>query len=99
MGRIGEAVAHRLAPFGIRRIMYWGRQEKPDVEKRLPMAQFTGSLDTLLAESDFVIVCCALTPETRELFNYDAFNKMKDTAVSILHEYISFIPDLNSICT
>ncbi|CDH56395.1 glyoxylate reductase hydroxypyruvate reductase [Lichtheimia corymbifera JMRC:FSU:9682] len=83
MGRIGEAVAHRLAPFGIRRIMYWGRQEKPDVEKRLSMAQFTGSLDTLLANSDFVIVCCALTPETRELFNYDAFNKMKDTAVFV----------------
>ena len=82
MGRIGEAVAHRLAPFGVGRIMYWGRQAKPDVEKRLSKAQFTESLDTLLAGSDFVIVCCALTPETRELFNYDAFSKMKNTAVS-----------------
>lgn len=83
MGRIGEAVAHRLAPFGVRRIMYWGRQQKPDVEKRLSKAHFAKSLDELLAESDFVIVCCALTPETRELFNYDAFSKMKETAVFV----------------
>ncbi|KAI7878471.1 hypothetical protein K492DRAFT_164887 [Lichtheimia hyalospora FSU 10163] len=83
MGRIGEAVAHRLAPFGVSRILYWGRQAKPDVEKRLSKAQFTESLDTLLAGSDFVIVCCALTPETRELFNYDAFSKMKSTAVFV----------------
>ena len=40
MGRIGEAVAHRLKPFGISRILYWGRREKPELKERLPSAEF-----------------------------------------------------------
>lgn len=82
MGRIGEAVAHRLQPFGVSRTLYWGRSEKPELKQRLPNAEFAASLDTLLAESDFIIVCCALTPQTKELFDYAAFSKMKKTAVS-----------------
>lgn len=81
MGRIGEAVAHRLQPFGISRTLYWGRSEKPEVKQRLPNAEFTASLDTLLTESDFVVVCCALTQQTEGLFDYAKFSKMKTTAV------------------
>ncbi|KAI9259483.1 D-isomer specific 2-hydroxyacid dehydrogenase [Phascolomyces articulosus] len=83
MGRIGEAVAQRLKPFGISRTLYWGRREKPEVQERLPGAQFKAQLDDVLAESDYVIVCCALTPETKEMFNYEAFKKMKKCAVFV----------------
>ncbi|KAI8150152.1 D-isomer specific 2-hydroxyacid dehydrogenase [Fennellomyces sp. T-0311] len=82
MGRIGEAVAKRLKPFGVSRILYWGRSEKPELQKTLG-AQFKASLDDLLKESDYVIVCCALTPETKEMFNYAAFSKMKRSAVFV----------------
>lgn len=81
MGRIGEAVARRLIPFGIRRVLYWGRSEKPQLD--LPNAEFSASLDKLLAESDYVVVCCALTPETKNLFRYEKFSKMKSTAIFV----------------
>lgn len=80
LGRIGEAVAYRMKAFGISRIIYSGRKRKPEAEDKLN-AEFV-SFDTLLAKSDYVIVCCALTKETRRLFNYEAFSKMKKTAVN-----------------
>lgn len=41
------------------------------------------SFDELLRSSDFVMVHCALTPETRGMFNAAAFAKMKRTATII----------------
>lgn len=82
MGRIGEAVAHRLKPFGVSRILYWGRREKLELKERLPGAEFKSELNDILSEADFIIVCCALTPETKEMFNYEAFKKMKKNTVS-----------------
>lgn len=79
MGRIGQAVTRRLKAFGIDRVQYWGRSEKPELKEKYN-ADFV-SFDQLLTQSDYVVACCALTPETKGLFNYDAFKKMKNTAV------------------
>jgi glyoxylate/hydroxypyruvate reductase len=79
LGRIGEAVAHRLKAFGITNVLYSGRTEKPKAAEKL-QAKFV-SLDDLLKQSDYIVVCCALTKETKEMFNYAAFEKMKRTAV------------------
>uniref|UniRef100_A0A8C4QIH4 Glyoxylate reductase/hydroxypyruvate reductase n=1 Tax=Eptatretus burgeri TaxID=7764 RepID=A0A8C4QIH4_EPTBU len=81
LGRIGCAVAERLKPFGVERFLYCGRQPKPEKADRLG-AHFV-PLPTLLAESDFVVLCCSLTPETREMFAEDAFRKMKNSAIFI----------------
>ncbi|KAJ2964974.1 hypothetical protein NQZ79_g81 [Umbelopsis isabellina] len=81
LGRIGEAVAHRLKAFGITNVLYSGRSEKPKASEKL-QAKFV-SLDDLLKQSDYVVVCCALTKETKEMFNYAAFTKMKRTAVFV----------------
>ncbi|KAI4890909.1 hypothetical protein NFI96_017287 [Prochilodus magdalenae] len=40
-------------------------------------------LDSLLGESDFVVVSCALTPETQGLCDKAFFSRMKRTAVFI----------------
>jgi D-3-phosphoglycerate dehydrogenase len=40
-------------------------------------------LDTLLAESDFVSLCCALTPETHHLINAARLAQMKPNAYLI----------------
>ena len=37
----------------------------------------------LLAASDVVVVCCPLTPQTRDLFHDAAFEAMKDTALIV----------------
>ncbi|KAL0078799.1 D-isomer specific 2-hydroxyacid dehydrogenase [Phycomyces blakesleeanus] len=81
LGRIGEAVAHRLKAFGISKVVYWGRSEKVETGKRVG-GEFV-SFDRLLAESDYVTVCCALTKDTKELFDYNAFSKMKKSAIFV----------------
>ncbi|XP_065051175.1 glyoxylate reductase/hydroxypyruvate reductase-like isoform X2 [Rhopilema esculentum] len=81
LGRIGHAVAQRLVPFGIKKILYTGRKENESATKDL--GAIYSSLDSLLQQSDFVIACCALNESTREMFNKDAFSKMKDTAIFI----------------
>lgn len=80
LGRIGLEVGKRLQPFGVKKFMYYNRSEKPGAKA---ISAVKVSFDELLRESDFVIVTCALTPETSNMFNDEAFNKMKRTAVFI----------------
>ncbi|CAL1545206.1 unnamed protein product [Lymnaea stagnalis] len=80
LGRIGFAIAKCLKPFGVAKIVYSGRSEKEEAKEI--NAEYK-SFDELLKISDFVIACCALTSETKELFNRDAFKKMKPSAVFI----------------
>ena len=78
-GRIGRAMAHRAAGFGMR-IVYSDPNPagpEPGVEAS-PV-----DLDTLLMESDFISLHTPLTVETRSLMNAAAFAKMKQTAVLI----------------
>ncbi|KAG2215988.1 hypothetical protein INT46_007048 [Mucor plumbeus] len=81
LGRIGEAVGHRLKAFGISKFVYSGRSKKPEAEAGLN-AEYV-SFDDLLQQSDVIVICCALTKETQDMFNYEAFTKMKDTAVLV----------------
>jgi D-3-phosphoglycerate dehydrogenase / 2-oxoglutarate reductase len=41
------------------------------------------NLDTIIKESDFISVHCLLNDETREMFKYEQFKKMKSTAVFV----------------
>ncbi|KAG7230285.1 hypothetical protein INR49_024389, partial [Caranx melampygus] len=80
LGRIGMAIAQRLMPFGVKRLLYSGRTAKPYA------AEVHGEfvpLDTLVSESDFIVVSCSLTPETQGLCDKAFFSKMKNTAVFI----------------
>lgn len=80
LGRIGMAIAQRLMPFGVKRLLYTGRSAKPDAVavngEYVPM-------DTLLSQSDFIVISCALTPETQGLCDKAFFSKMKNTAVLV----------------
>lgn len=80
-GRIGQEIAKRLKPFGPSKIIYYNRSEKPQAAKEIGATRV--SFDELLSQSDFISVSCALTPETKEIFNETAFKKMKNTAVFI----------------
>jgi lactate dehydrogenase-like 2-hydroxyacid dehydrogenase len=64
------------------RILYHQRHRAdPDTEGRLGATSV--DLDTLLAESDFVSLNCALTPETHHLIDARALAKMKPGAVLV----------------
>jgi glyoxylate reductase len=73
-GRIGQAVAKRAAGFDMRVIGY---DVAPSKERT--NIQFV-SLDELLAQSDFVSLHAALTPENRGLIGEAQLRKMKPNA-------------------
>uniref|UniRef100_A0A3P9MA13 Glyoxylate reductase/hydroxypyruvate reductase n=1 Tax=Oryzias latipes TaxID=8090 RepID=A0A3P9MA13_ORYLA len=80
LGRIGMAIAQRLLPFGVKRLLYSGRTAKSYA------AEVNGEfvpLDTLTSESDFIVVSCSLTPETQGLCDKAFFSKMKKNAIFI----------------
>ncbi|HEY5639765.1 MAG TPA: D-glycerate dehydrogenase [Dehalococcoidia bacterium] len=80
LGRIGAAVARRAAGFGMR-VLYYGRNRKPETEKDLGVVY--ADLDTLLARSDFVSIHAALTEDTRGLIGARQLVLMKPTAILI----------------
>jgi len=80
LGSIGTAVMERLIPFGVKRIVYSGRTKK-DVKSSVDV-DFV-DFEDLLRLSDFVIVTCSYYPELKHLFNKEAFEKMKKSAVFI----------------
>lgn len=79
-GRIGQAVAARLKPFNVKQILYTGRSDKPEAKA---LGAERVSFDELLQQSDFVIATCALTSETKHIFNDSAFKKMKPNSIFI----------------
>ena len=81
MGRIGAAVARRgHHGFGMP-VIYHSRTPKPDLESELDAVRV--SFEQLLEQSDFVCVHVPLTPDTRHMFDADAFARMKATAVLV----------------
>jgi lactate dehydrogenase-like 2-hydroxyacid dehydrogenase len=81
LGSIGSAIAKRLVGFGCT-IQYTGSSgPKPGVAGPLG-AEFV-DLDTLLSSSDFVILACALTPDTEHLINASTLKRMKSDAVLV----------------
>ncbi|GLG94316.1 Glyoxylate reductase/hydroxypyruvate reductase [Gryllus bimaculatus] len=80
LGRIGIEVAKRLHTFNPSQILYTSRSDKPEAK---PFGGIRVPLDELLAQSDFIVVTCALTPETKEMFNDETFAKMKSSAIFV----------------
>ncbi len=75
VGEIGKRVALICRRgFGMRVL---GHQRRLD---RLPPEAEGANLTTLLRESDFVVVTCPLTRDTRHMFNRDTLAAMKPTA-------------------
>lgn len=75
MGTIGQRVASIAKSFGCKVIYYStsGKNNQPDYERV--------NWETLLKESDVVSVHAPLDENTKDLMNYEAFLKMKDTAL------------------
>jgi len=75
-GRIGLAVARRASGFNLRLLAY---DPMPHPEAQKFGVSFV-PLDTLLAESDFVSLHAALTPQSRGLVGESQLRKMKQSA-------------------
>ena len=80
LGRIGQTVQKMLQPFGVEQFLYTGRNK---IASELENGAKFQTFEELLRKSDFVIVTCALTPDTKDKFNQEAFDLMKPTSVLI----------------
>jgi glyoxylate reductase len=80
LGRIGQQVARRARAFDMR-VLYHNRRRNEAGEKAVGASYVT--FDDLLAQSDYVMLCCPLTDETRGLIGGAAFARMKPTAILV----------------
>lgn len=80
LGRIGTALAKISHFFGMK-IIYTSRKRNISAENELG-ANFV-NFENLLHDSDVLSVNTPLTSETRGIFNYDAFTKMKRSSYFI----------------
>ncbi len=78
LGRIGQATARSLNALGMRVIAY--NRSQSEEGKRL--AEYV-DLDTLLAQSDVILLHCPLFPNTAGIINEENISKMKDGVMII----------------
>ena len=80
LGRIGEQVARRARAFDMT-LLYHNRRRRPEVEERHGVRYV--SREELLAKSDYVVLTCPLTDETRGLIGRRELATMKPTAALV----------------
>uniref|UniRef100_H3A6U3 Glyoxylate reductase/hydroxypyruvate reductase n=1 Tax=Latimeria chalumnae TaxID=7897 RepID=H3A6U3_LATCH len=81
IGKKGESLVFRVGDSGMQSCIHTSQFQHPTIEASIAV-EFL-SIDKLAEESDFVIVCCSLTPETQGMCNKGFFAKMKKNAVFI----------------
>lgn len=80
LGRIGYAIAERAKGFKMK-ILYTDIVRKKELEEKLGIGYRT--LEDLLKESDFIIISCSLTEQTRGLIGEKELKMMKKSAYLI----------------
>lgn len=81
LGNIGYELALKAKATFKMPLIYHNRSHNEQAEKELDARRV--SFEELLAKSDVLAAFSALTPETKNKFNKDAFNRMKKTAIFI----------------
>ena len=81
LGRIGMAMTRRCKGAYNMNIIYCNRKPNLEAEKLYGAKQV--SFDELLGQSDVISVHSVMSKETKEIFNKDAFNKMKHSSIFI----------------
>jgi len=82
MGRIGQAVAHRAAAFGMQVHYHNRRRLRPEIEEETA-ATWWESLDQMVARMDVLSINCPHTPSTFHLMNARRLKLMKPEAVIV----------------
>jgi phosphoglycerate dehydrogenase-like enzyme len=81
LGNIGSEVFRLVKPFGMKRFIAHDPYATEEHAKSLDVELV--DLDTIMRESDFVIINCPLNPQTRHLIGAREFSLMKPTAYFI----------------
>ncbi len=81
MGRIGQAVARRAAPFGMK-VIYHNRNRLPAATEEALRARYV-SAEELIMSSDMLSLHCPLTSDTRHFINERSLSQMKSRSVLV----------------
>ncbi len=81
LGKIGFEMARKCKAAFDMKVIYHNRNRNENAERELN-AKYV-SFDELLSQSDVISMHANLTPETKGIFNKDAFAKMKPTAIFV----------------
>lgn len=80
-GRIGQEVARRVVPFKPSQLLFSNRSVRSAEAKDIGACQV--SFEELIVKSDFIILTCALTPDTANLINSKTLAQMKPNAILV----------------
>jgi phosphoglycerate dehydrogenase-like enzyme len=81
LGHIGGEVARLSKAFGMKVTGTRRSAKKPGKARNVDLVLPTSQMKEMLKQSDYVAVCCPLTPETRHIINEAALKAMKPTAI------------------
>ncbi len=81
-GNIGKAVAARLKPFGLTRILYYDAYRPTESVEKEYDVEFA-EMNVLLTQSDIISLHAPLTDSTRAMINKESINTMKPNAYII----------------
>lgn len=81
LGNIAGEAIRLLRPFGISRVIAYDPYAPPERARELDVT--LTDLDTILKESDYLMINCALTPETHGLIGARELSRMKPEAVIV----------------
>lgn len=79
-GRIPRLINERAQPLGLKVLAY---DPYVSAEDAAAVGAQKAEMDQIISESDFISIHCPLTPDTKGMFNYEAFQAMKDSAYLI----------------
>lgn len=82
LGSIGQEVARLSKAFGMK-VIASRRSIKKGCSRNVDILYSAAQLPELLTESDFVVLCLPLTPETNKLIGFRELHMMKPTAYLI----------------
>jgi glyoxylate reductase len=82
LGQIGRAVALRLRPFGLAKVLYYDPRQAPKEVVKQHGVEYS-PLPTLLKSSDIVSLHVPLTDSTRNMIGADELSSMKSSAYLI----------------
>jgi phosphonate dehydrogenase len=82
MGAIGQAIAQRLAPFGVEARYSDPSPLAPEIEAGQGLSR-AASLEELLGWSDYLVLAAPLTPATQHLIDADALAHVRPEALLI----------------
>lgn len=85
LGAIGQSLAKKVNALGVKRLLGWNRTSRDKVLETAAVCnlELFSSLESLLKESDAVVLCLALSPETKNILDCDRLSLMKAGALLI----------------